>query len=100
MPCYDYKCPECGHTREITSSVYEVTGLRLFCPYDNTEMRRLFSAPGLVFKGTGWAGKSSPPPTTREKSVNKWLDKPNDPSIVEVLLSYTDYRRAHGSGSD
>lgn len=67
MPRYDYRCPECGTTEEVTAGI-NADKPELACHLCHTAMKQVFSAPGLVFKGTGWAGKSSKPPTTKEKS--------------------------------
>lgn len=67
MPRYDYRCPNCATGEEIVCSVLLVDELKVYCGVCNALMRRMFNAPGLVFKGTGWAGKK-PPPTTTEKS--------------------------------
>lgn len=55
MPTYDFKCNSCGITVEVTRSVDEDSALRCDC---GEMMFKIFSSPGIVFKGTGWGGKS------------------------------------------
>lgn len=57
MATYEFKCPQCGHRLEITAHITEIEGRREFCPYCGEEMRRLFNAPSITFKGSGWASK-------------------------------------------
>jgi putative FmdB family regulatory protein len=57
MPLYEYSCAECG-TYGSTSSSYVDNLPIMECPKCMTIMNRLYSAPGIVFKGTGWGSKS------------------------------------------
>ena len=54
MPTYDYICTACGHEMEVVHSVY---GEGPACPKCGARMRKAISAPGVHFKGTGWARK-------------------------------------------
>jgi putative FmdB family regulatory protein len=57
MPTYEYSCNECGtHGSTHTSFAEDVPVMR--CPKCQVMMSRIYSAPGLIFKGSGWAGKS------------------------------------------
>ena len=56
MPLYEYSCAECG-TYASTSSSYVDNLPIMECPKCMTIMNRLYSAPGIVFKGTGWGSK-------------------------------------------
>lgn len=64
MPTYQYRCTHCG---EITEAVQKFTDPALtVCPRCEGELRKVFSAVGVVFKGSGFyatdsRGKSSPP---------------------------------------
>ena len=57
MPTYEYNCKECGTYGSIFRT-YKEDASGMNCPKCNTEMARLFTAPGIVFKGEGWAGKT------------------------------------------
>jgi putative FmdB family regulatory protein len=56
MPTYEFKCPECGKTEELITSVY--TNHSKFCDLCKIQMDKQFSSPGVIFKGEGWAGKT------------------------------------------
>lgn len=75
MPLYEYQCDSCGHRfeliRKFSDPPFEV------CPEcGKSPVRKLISAPGIHFKGTGWyitdyakgsssaAGSDSSSPTT------------------------------------
>ncbi len=52
MPLYEYECKKCGERIEIIQKIsdppYE------HCPKCGGEMRKLFSAPAIQFKGSGF----------------------------------------------
>ena len=49
-------CAECG-TYGSTNSSYADNLPIMECPKCMTIMNRIYSAPGIVFKGTGWGGQ-------------------------------------------
>lgn len=57
MPIYDYVCSNCGHRTEVIHGINEA-GPR-FCPSCGAEgtLRKGFSTPAILFKGSGWAKK-------------------------------------------
>ena len=57
MPVYDYACTECGRTVEVTHGVH-AHGPSV-CEVCGGQMRKLLSAPAIVFKGSGWAKKDA-----------------------------------------
>lgn len=57
MPNYEYNCRECG-TYGSVYRTYKEDDPGMDCPKCKIAMNRLYSAPGIVFKGTGWGGKS------------------------------------------
>jgi putative FmdB family regulatory protein len=57
MPTYEYSCKECG-TYGSVNRTYKEDDPGMDCPKCKIAMARVYSAPGLVFKGDGWAGKS------------------------------------------
>jgi putative FmdB family regulatory protein len=64
MPLYDYKCGKCGHVFEAQQKISEEP--LKFCPLCKGPIKRLISASGLIFKGSGfhvtdYAKKPSPP---------------------------------------
>jgi len=52
MPTYEFQCVECTTTGAVTTSMYETAAMR--CPRCQKNMERVYSAPGLIFKGGGW----------------------------------------------
>ena len=57
MPTYEYSCNLCGTYRSVHRTYKDNDG-GIICFKCNIEMVRMFSAPAIVFKGSGWAGKS------------------------------------------
>jgi len=57
-PIYDFKCPRCGITIEQTRGYDDDTPAPT-CGDCLMSLERVYSsAPGIIFKGDGWAGKS------------------------------------------
>ncbi|MEA3399926.1 MAG: FmdB family zinc ribbon protein [Armatimonadota bacterium] len=54
MPIYDYKCDKCGRVFELTHGFDEKPDDT--CRADGCEgtLRRVFSPPTIIFKGSGW----------------------------------------------
>ena len=52
MPLYEYECTECGQRTELIQR-YGDPPLEK-CPDCGSNVRKLFSAPAVQFKGTGW----------------------------------------------
>lgn len=55
-PVYDFKCNSCGTEVELTASMGDDSVLPA-CSCGAT-MSRVYSAPGVIFKGNGWGSKS------------------------------------------
>jgi putative FmdB family regulatory protein len=53
MPRYDYSCAICGENFEKNLS-YNSNPSAVVCPRGHTNVRRVYSAPSIVFKGSGW----------------------------------------------
>ncbi len=52
MPTYQYACTTCGHRLEVVQSFSD--GPLTECPACQGRLRKLFSAVGIVFKGSGF----------------------------------------------
>ena len=52
MPTYQYACTECGHAFEQFQSFTDDS--LTVCPECNGRLRKVFSAAGVVFKGSGF----------------------------------------------
>jgi putative FmdB family regulatory protein len=71
MPLYEYECLKCGKRTERLQR-YEDAPLAA-CPQCGGEVKKLFSAPAVQFKGSGWyvtdyAGKKGDSGSNSEKS--------------------------------
>jgi putative FmdB family regulatory protein len=54
MPTYEFKCEECFTTGTVTASFTDTASME--CPKCSRAMERVYSAPGLIFRGGGWGG--------------------------------------------
>jgi putative FmdB family regulatory protein len=52
MPTYEYTCRDCGHTFEIVQSMLDET--LTMCPECGGSLRKVFAAPAISFKGSGF----------------------------------------------
>ena len=52
MPTYQYACTECGHAFEQFQSFSDASLTE--CPECGGKLRKVFSAAGVVFKGSGF----------------------------------------------
>ncbi len=52
MPTYEYACKDCGEHLEVVQS-FKDDALTV-CPNCQGELRKVFSAAGIIFKGSGW----------------------------------------------
>jgi len=59
VPIYDYRCDECGHRFSAVQSFNDAALDK--CPNCGKRPRRLITAPGIVFKGSGWYKTDSRP---------------------------------------
>ena len=71
MPLYEYECMECGHRTELLQRHGDAPLER--CPQCGGAVHKLFSAPAVQFKGSGWyvtdyAGKGKRPGAASSQS--------------------------------
>jgi putative FmdB family regulatory protein len=84
MPLYEYECTECGHRTELLQRHGDPPLGK--CPQCGGAVRKLFSAPAVQFKGTGWyvtdyARKGQKPDATKSSgSGDKESKKPSSDS--------------------
>jgi putative FmdB family regulatory protein len=80
MPLYEYQCTQCGEQFEIIQKLSD--SLYTHCPKCGAAMRKLFSAPAIQFKGSGFyktdyassakpKGESSPETKSETKTESK-----------------------------
>lgn len=80
MPTYEYACRDCGEHLEVVQSFKD--DALTTCPACRGSLRKVFSAAGLIFKGSGWHIKdyastkpaatstSSPEPSATKSSAD------------------------------
>ena len=74
MPIYEYRCTACQHTFEVKQKFSDPPVKK--CPECRKgKVEKLLSAPGLLFKGTGWyvtdyANESRKKSMEKEKSAS------------------------------
>ncbi|MFN8052513.1 MAG: FmdB family zinc ribbon protein [Acidimicrobiales bacterium] len=73
MPTYDYRCKDCGHEFEIHQSFSE--DALTVCPVCQGNLRKVFSAVGISFKGSGFyktdsrgSSSATTPPASSDSS--------------------------------
>jgi putative FmdB family regulatory protein len=52
MPIYEYRCTVCGSVFDRMTSFGDETVAA--CPNGHTDTQRVFSSPGVIFKGSGF----------------------------------------------
>jgi putative FmdB family regulatory protein len=52
MPTYEYACRSCGQHLEVVQSFKDDALTE--CPHCQGALRKVFSAAGIIFKGSGW----------------------------------------------
>lgn len=52
MPTYEYRCRTCGHGFDIVQAFADDT--LTICPACGGELRKIFAAPTITFKGSGF----------------------------------------------
>ena len=69
MPTYQYACTECGSALEAQQSFTDEP--LSICPQCGGRLRKVFSAVGVVFKGSGfYRNDSRPEPATASRSIS------------------------------
>ncbi len=87
MPTYQYRCTECGNELEAVQKFSDPS--LTVCPECQGELRKVFSAVGVVFKGSGFyrtdsrGSKSSTSPAGGKSSENAAESKPAEAKPAE-----------------
>lgn len=55
MPIYEYQCQDCQETQTVQQTFQEEA--LQDCPLCGGKLVKLFSAPVIIYRGSGWAGK-------------------------------------------
>lgn len=84
MPVYSYRCTQCGNAFDIQQAFTDDTLTE--CPSCQGALRKVFSAVGVTFNGSGFyrtdsrSGGSSSVPKTESKTESKSESKPSTPA--------------------
>ena len=83
MPTYEYTCKDCGHTFDIVQSMRD--DALTVCPVCGGELRKVFHAAAIAFKGSGFYAtdnrkKGSGGGSTSEKSERSDSSEKSDKS--------------------
>ncbi|AQP45262.1 FmdB family zinc ribbon protein [Tessaracoccus flavus] len=74
MPTYQYRCTECGTDLEVVQKFTD--DALTVCPDCDGELRKVFNAVGVVFKGSGfYATDSRKSKTASTKSASPAAEK-------------------------
>lgn len=104
MPTYEYACKACDHNFEIVQSFREDT--LTTCPEcEQDELRKVYNAAGIIFKGDGWhikdygGSKSSTSTTTTASSDSGSSDKGSSDSSSSSKEDSGGSKSSSGEGS-
>ncbi|MCX4973739.1 FmdB family zinc ribbon protein [Streptomyces sp. NBC_00620] len=95
MPTYQYQCTECGEGLE---AVQKFTDDALTeCPNCGGRLKKVFSAVGIVFKGSGFYRNDSRGSSTSTSPASTPASKPS--STPSTTSSSSSDSKSSGSGS-
>ena len=77
MPTYQYACTSCGHQLEAVQSFSDDP--LTVCPACEGKLRKLYSAVGIVFKGSGFYRTDSRKPEKTESGSKTDAPKSDSP---------------------
>lgn len=64
MPNYTYECPQCGAAFNQNRR-FSDDPARVSCPNGHSDVKRIYAAPPVVFKGSGYYVTDSRPPESK-----------------------------------
>ena len=91
MPTYQYQCTECGEALEVVQKFTD--DALTVCPNCEGKLRKVFSAVGIVFKGSGFyrtdsrAGSSSSTPASSSAKSDGASSSSSTPSTSSTSSS-------------
>jgi putative FmdB family regulatory protein len=104
LPTYQYACTACGHQLEAVQSFADEPLVE--CPACEGKLRKLFSAVGIVFKGSGFyrtdsrAGSgASPTASTSDNGGSKTESKSSESKSSESSSAGKDSSSSSSSSS-
>jgi len=98
MPTYDYRCDTCEHTFELFQSFAEdplsTCTIEVCNGPGNGTVRKIFSAPGISFKGSGFYKNDS-----RSKSTSSSSSSSSESKSTSSDSSVSDSKTKDSSSS-
>ena len=98
MPTYDYRCDTCEHTFELFQSFAEdplsTCTIEVCNGPGNGTVRKIFSAPGISFKGSGFYKNDS-----RSKSTSSSSSSSSESKSTSSDFSVSDSKTKDSSSS-
>lgn len=82
MPTYQYRCTECGNDLEVVQKFTD--DALTTCPECQGDLRKVFSAVGVVFKGSGFYATDS-----RKSTSATTPAKPDSPAKSDAPAAPT-----------
>ena len=87
MPTYDYRCDTCEHTFELFQSFAEdplsTCTMEVCNGPGNGTVRKIFSAPGISFKGSGFYKNDNRSKSTSSTSSSESKSTSSDSSVSD-----------------
>ncbi|MFF7843331.1 FmdB family zinc ribbon protein [Streptomyces ossamyceticus] len=97
MPTYQYQCTECGEGLE---AVQKFTDDALTeCPSCNGRLKKVFSAVGIVFKGSGFYRNDSRGSSSSSSPASSKSSSSSSDSKAASSTSSSDAKSSSGSSS-
>ena len=96
MPTYDYRCKACGQDLEVFQSFSDDP--LTTCEACGGELRKLFGAPGIAFKGSGFY-KTDSRSSSRKASATSSSDKSSSDKSSSDASSSSSDTSSNGSGA-
>jgi len=100
MPIYEYECRSCGKRTELLQRMADPP--LAVCPECGGEVKKLFSAPAVQFKGSGWyatdyAGKGKDPAKASESKSDSKAESKSDSKPETKSESKSESKASSGS---
>jgi putative FmdB family regulatory protein len=98
MPTYQYSCTECGEALEVVQKFSDEP--LTVCPACQGRLRKVFSAVGVVFKGSGFYKNDSRAKTSSSTSKSDSAETKSDSKSETKTETKTETKSDAKSGSD
>jgi putative FmdB family regulatory protein len=98
MPTYQYACTECGEVLEVVQKFSDEP--LTVCPACQGRLRKVFSAVGVVFKGSGFYKNDSRAKTSSSTSKNDSAETKSDTKTEGKSETKTETKSDPKSGKE